>query len=242
MPANGWICLHRKIWDNPRAKDPEWLAVWLYLLTHATHKPILGVFQGKVINLIPGQLITGRAAISNKVGVLESKVRRVLETLKTDQQISQQTSNLNSLITIVKWNEYQQISQQISQPPANQRPTNDQQAATNNNKTIEQGTEIIGQNLAVELPHGFPKTSDEAKTQAQFAGVSLDFAVDTWVKAMSRGGRDAKDNPIRIFRYYLMNEWKYEQERIAKNGQKNRPHSREPEEHIELKELQLPLK
>ena len=41
----------------------------------------------------------------------------------------------------------------------------------------------------------------------------------TWNKAVSRGGCDAKDIPIRNFRAYLAAEWSYEQNR------KHRPNS-----------------
>lgn len=50
--------------------------------------------------LNPGQLITGRKAISDKLRVTESKVQRVLKCYESEQQIEQQTGNRNRLITI----------------------------------------------------------------------------------------------------------------------------------------------
>ena len=35
----GWICLHRKILENPIiCKDSDYFTVWCYLLLTATHK------------------------------------------------------------------------------------------------------------------------------------------------------------------------------------------------------------
>jgi hypothetical protein len=113
---NGWIKLHRRIWENPRAKDPEWVAIWVYLLCHANHATTKAVFGGKVIEVKPGELITGRKAISKETGVNEFKVFRVLKCLKSEQQIAQRTSNASSLISIVKWAEYQETAQPNAQP------------------------------------------------------------------------------------------------------------------------------
>lgn len=103
----GWIKLHRKVWDNPRSCDPEWLSVWVYLICHASHEAKSVVFQGKRHNLNPGQLITSRRIISKHTGVNQSKVQRILDVLKSEQQIEPQKSNLNTLISIRKWEEYQ---------------------------------------------------------------------------------------------------------------------------------------
>jgi len=65
--------------------------------------------------LSPGQLITGRKSISNAFNMDESKVQRIINVLKDQQQITQQTSNKNRLITIINWNEYQLNEQQDEQ-------------------------------------------------------------------------------------------------------------------------------
>lgn len=70
----------------------------------------------------------------------------------------------------------------------------------------------------VELPPSFPKTEAEARGHAAFVGCPDEFATKMWNKACSRGGRDAKDVPLRNFRAYLAIEWAYERERQAKNG------------------------
>ena len=90
MDSNGWIKLHRKTLDNPIVcKDPDHLAVWNYLLLKASHKEVDMIFKGKRITLKPGQLITGRKALGNKIKVNESKVRRILKLFENEQQIEQ---------------------------------------------------------------------------------------------------------------------------------------------------------
>ena len=121
---NGWIKLHRKLLDNPVVmKDSDHLAVWIYLLLNASHTEYPVLFGGKKISLKAGQLITGRKSIASTLNMSESKVTRVIEMLKSEHQIEQQTSNKNRLITIVNWELYQQSEHQIEQQVNNNRTT-----------------------------------------------------------------------------------------------------------------------
>ena len=130
----GWIKLHRKTLDNPVVcKDSDHLAVWVYLLLNATHESYPAMFQGKKITLEPGQLITGRKSISQKLGIDENKVQRILKSLEIEQQIEQQASNKNRIISIVRWSEYQNCEQQNETQMNNKRTTNEQQVNTNKN-------------------------------------------------------------------------------------------------------------
>lgn len=135
MSRDGWIKVHRKILDNPIVcKDGDHVAIWVYLLVNATHQEQPALFKGEKITLKPGQLITGRKAISQKLTINESKVRRVLTSFENDQQIDRKISNQNSLISILNWVEYQTDDQQIDQRVTNERPTSDQRVTTNKNE------------------------------------------------------------------------------------------------------------
>lgn len=126
----GWIKIHRKILENPIiCKDSDYLAVWIYLLLNATHKEIPALFKGKKIILQKGQLITGRKSMSNQLKISESKIYRIINDFKSEQQIEQQTSNQNSLISILNWDKYQQNEQQMN----NERTTDEQPVNTNKN-------------------------------------------------------------------------------------------------------------
>lgn len=128
---DGWIKLHRKIWDNPVVtKDPDHLAVWIWLLTNATHSPRDVVFGGKRITLTPGEVVCGRKVIAQKTKVCEGKVYRILQTFKSEHQIEQRTDRQKSVITIVRWDEYQKSEQQTEQRVNNDRTTSEQRVNT----------------------------------------------------------------------------------------------------------------
>jgi hypothetical protein len=126
----GWIKIHRKIWKNPRATDPEWVSVWLYLLSHAAHAERNVLFKGKVHTLQPGQLVTGRKIIARETGVNESKVFRIINQLKTEQQIEHQSSSKSSMFTMLNWKDYQTNEQQNEQRMDSKRTADEQQANT----------------------------------------------------------------------------------------------------------------
>lgn len=134
MNDNGWIKLHRKIWENPIVtKDADHLAVWIYLLTHANHRDRDALFGTKKITVHPGQLITGRLKIAENTGVSSSKVYRILKLFKSEQQIEQRTNSQHSLITIVRWHEYQKSEQRNEQQLNNEWTTSEQRVNTNKN-------------------------------------------------------------------------------------------------------------
>lgn len=114
--GKGWIKAHRSWLDNPVImKDPDHVAVWVYLNLSATHKEMTADFGGKVITLMPGQLITGRDAIASRTGVNSYKVERVLKRLISAQLITQQTCSKGRLISLINWKSEQESAQPNAQ-------------------------------------------------------------------------------------------------------------------------------
>ena len=113
----GWVKLFRSILDNPIAmKSLAHFGVWCILLLTATSKSRKAWFNGEEIILKPGQIITGRKQISDFFKDLnESKVQRVLKDFEGAQQIEQQTTSQNRLITLINWDKYQINEQHFEQ-------------------------------------------------------------------------------------------------------------------------------
>lgn len=134
MDDKGWITLHRKMLKNPIVcKDSDYFAVWVYLLLNATHKDVSALFKGKRITLKPGQLITGSKSIGEQFNINYVKVHRILKVFESEKQIEKQSSNKNSLITIVNWHLYQDYEKQIEIQVKNNCNSSEIQVKTNNN-------------------------------------------------------------------------------------------------------------
>ena len=139
----GWIKLHRKMLDNPVVfKDSDHVAVWMWLLLHAEHKNVNKLFSGKKVELVPGQLITTQLYIAKSLGISSTKVKRVLDSFKSDEQIDYQTNNKNTLISLLNWSSYQTSDEQSGEQVVNNRRTSGEQVVTNKNIRIEEYNNI----------------------------------------------------------------------------------------------------
>lgn len=203
----GWIKIHRKMLANPVVfKDPDHLAVWMYLLLSASHKKHKTLFGGKPIFLEAGQLITGRKKISEATGVNPSKVKRILNLFKTDQQIDQQATRYGSIITILEWDKYQENDQPNDQRVTNERPTSDQRVTTiqeckegeegnKNNKYIysRECSEIVGY-LNEVCGTSYKPTTKETRRLIQ-ARMNDGFTVEDFKTVIYKKAKQWKDDP-----------------------------------------------
>ena len=131
---DGWIKIHRKFLDWEWFDKPEMVKFFLTILFMANYedKKWCGITVKR------GQFITSRGSLSKIVGMSERTVRTCIERLKSTNEITTQTTNRYTLITICKYEQYQQTGnendQQNDQPTdqqaTNKRPTNDQQTTT----------------------------------------------------------------------------------------------------------------
>ncbi|MFZ4465202.1 MAG: hypothetical protein ACOYN5_15240 [Bacteroidales bacterium] len=125
---DGWIKLHRQIISKAfYAKDSARVHLWIHILlkaNHETHEEYLGA---KPIICQPGQFTTGRKQLSHETGISESKIERILTYFeKIEQQIEQQKTSVNRLITIRNWHFYQDYEQPFEQRPDSDRTTIEQ--------------------------------------------------------------------------------------------------------------------
>lgn len=129
--TQGWVKIHRKIIEKAYFKKSEYIHLWLTLLLKANHEEREFFWNGKIEKLLPGQLITGRDALSQETGIHRSTIERILKFFESEQQIEQQTTNKFRLITIKNWEDYQKIEQPIEQVLSTVGATVEQPVSTN---------------------------------------------------------------------------------------------------------------
>lgn len=103
----------------------------------ATHKEREIIFGSNIVTLEPGQFITGRNSLADELNkgmkpkqrLSEKTWYRYMENLEKWQMLTIKKTNKYSVISIVKWGEYQESDQQMSI----KCPSNDQQMSTNKN-------------------------------------------------------------------------------------------------------------
>ena len=122
---SGWVKLHRKLLEWEWFHDKNTFRLFVYLILKANHEK--KTWRG--VEVLPGQVITGRRILSAETGISEQGIRTSLERLKTTSEITIKTYNKFSLITLKSWNLYQ------IDEPANQRTNT--KGATNLDTTKE---------------------------------------------------------------------------------------------------------
>jgi hypothetical protein len=124
---NGWIKLHRQMVDKGFYTKSQYVHLWIHLLLSANHEPKEFMWNGNIILVKEGRMITGRKQLSHETGIPESTVTDILIFLEKQHQIQQQKTNKYRLITIVNW-----IKHQTSDRKSNNTPTSSQQHADTN--------------------------------------------------------------------------------------------------------------
>jgi uncharacterized phage protein (TIGR02220 family) len=127
---NGFFQLHRKIIHWKFYKNDNYFRLWLHLLLRANHKDNY-VIGGILVKR--GQTLCSRNTLSDETGLHRSSIERILTTLEIEQQIEQQKTTKYRIITICKYNEYNQSEQQNEPRLSHERATAEPRLSTNNN-------------------------------------------------------------------------------------------------------------
>ena len=122
----GWIKLDRAVQDHFIWREPEALKFWIYLLMAASLTDKVTVFNGKNLTIKRGQLVFGLNAASAKLGISVRRLRTFLKWFESDHMIDKQITNKFSIISIVKFCEYQDTGKQTT----SKRQANDKQTTT----------------------------------------------------------------------------------------------------------------
>lgn len=145
----GYIKLSRKMVEWEWYDEPNTFRVFIHCLFMANWKD--SRYHG--VEVPRGSFLTGREKLAESLNMSVQSVRTALSHLTSTNEITIKTTSKGSIITVVKYNEYQTVNQQNNQqltndqPTANQQLTNDQplKRIYKNNKNIKKG------NIA---PHG----------------------------------------------------------------------------------------
>jgi len=141
--SQGWIITHRKLRESSFYKDSQAVHLWIHLLISANHKDAQVVRGNKVYEVKRGQLITGRKLLSSETGINESKLQRLLKVFEKCHMIEQQTNNVNRLVSIINYDQYQTSEQQVN----SKRTASEQQVNTNNNDNNKNNDKELNRNI-----------------------------------------------------------------------------------------------
>jgi len=140
---DGYIKLYRKLLDWEWYRDQNTKNVFLHLLLKACFRETK--FKGTPVSR--GSYIASIDKIAAELGLSRQTVRTALNHLKSTNEITIQSTNRFSVITIVNYCDYQgfENDEQPAKPPSDQQTSNKQ--LTNNQPTTNQPSEEEGKKV-----------------------------------------------------------------------------------------------
>jgi predicted regulator of amino acid metabolism with ACT domain len=132
--SEGWIALHRKIYNSNDFGNQLEVAVFLYLVAMASHKPVQVIYRKKKLTLKRGEVSIAYKDLAKKFDISERKVRGIIKNLVHTKNLNQTLHKNLSIYTIVKYSKYQDV------------PVKTDQTLTDRTTTIYTNTTSIDKN------------------------------------------------------------------------------------------------
>jgi len=133
--TEGWIALHRKIYNSKDFNNQLEVAVFLYLVSMASHKQVNVIYRKKKLTLKRGEVSIAYKDLAKKFDLSERKIRTIIKNLVHTGNLNQTLTRNLSIYTIVKYSKYQDV------------PVKTDQTLTDRTTTIYTNTTSIDKNM-----------------------------------------------------------------------------------------------
>jgi hypothetical protein len=121
--TDGWIALHRKIYNSSDFNNQLEVAVFLYLVAMASHKPVQVVYRKKKLTLKRGEISIAYRDLAKKFNLSMQNIKTIIKNLKNSGNINQTLTKNLSIYSIVKYSKYQDLEVTPNQKLTNRTTT-----------------------------------------------------------------------------------------------------------------------
>lgn len=201
---SGWIKLHRSLLDWEWYSDNNVFRVFSHILLKANFED--RNWQGQVIKR--GSYVTSFQNLSKETKLSVQEVRTALAKLKSTQEITSQATNGYTLITIIKYNDYQDDDSDSNTPnntQDNNPATNEQQTDNKRTTTTKELKNIRikeDKNNISSLRSDIFQENSEAEKTKKFSKPSIE-EIQTYCLE-----RNNNVIPDKFFNFYESKGWK----------------------------------
>ncbi len=207
--GKGFALLHRKIQETEfYRKDSQAVHLWLHLILSVNHAPTTVTTDYGDVVVERGQLITGKTALEKETGIDVERVKYLLRKFKKLGMITTYSPGKFTVITIVKYAEYQgdfdkksfpQLSPNF--PPAKPEPVRD------GGEVVPQDSPNFPPNNNItnnSIPNGIESVSSTSKAERKAPTHSCQDVVDVYHRLLPecpsvRALSEKRRNLIRTF-------------------------------------------
>lgn len=219
LSSNGWIKIHRKlqdcwIWQIDKPFDER--SAWIDLLMSANHDDVKIPFNGELVLVERGQLITSIRKLSVKWKWNKDKVLKFLRLLESDGMITRNSDKYRTLVTIENYSIYQARKDEEQTPSGTSDGTDNgteagtqygtqdgQQPATNKNDKNDKNKRINKESNTNVLPkksqsNFVPPTVEEVEAYCNERGNGID--AQTFVDFYESKGWMVGKNKMKVWK------------------------------------------
>jgi len=133
---SGYTKSYREKWQHPVFRDLLEAGIWAWMCDTAAWKDTKIRFNGELVSLRRGQLVTSIRFMSEGFRIGEQVTRTFLENLKNEGMANTQPTHRGTVITICNYDKYQE-NENSANTPVNEQPTSSQRAANTNKKELK---------------------------------------------------------------------------------------------------------
>ena len=180
---NGWIKLHKSITEHWLWDDPVILRAWLDLLMSVNYTDKKVLFNGKLIIVKAGQIITSIRKLSERWGCTRRKASRIIQLFTQDNMVELKTDRNGTLLTVVNYGKYQDMRDTESTTQDTTESTTQSTTESSQHKNIKNNKEYKKESEEPELaqikPSRFPtgKYQNVFLSQEECASLSRDYGL-----------------------------------------------------------------
>ncbi|RXG13980.1 hypothetical protein DSM03_10193 [Leeuwenhoekiella aestuarii] len=195
--AIGWIKMHRKLLEWEWYNDVPVRLTFMHLLLTANWE----YTEYKKYPIQRGQCITGTSETPKKIGISKQQFRTAISKLKSTGEITTYSTNKFTVVTLVKYDDYQPNEEESTTKPT-RNPTREQhQNNTQPNNTIrsKEDKEIknIRNNLLSEI-----NISDVEDSEKKYFQIAKSFQ-QLFIKNLEEKNSTTKDQRKATYKNYV---------------------------------------
>jgi hypothetical protein len=194
--GTGFIKLHRAILNSEVFQSNALLKVWIWCLLKASYKKYsFSIPAGKgtaVIDLEPGQFVFGRKTAALELKMTEGGLYERILKLKNSGNITVESNNRFSIITIVKWRTYQDCigignSENMDEKKEQQSnsKSNNKSNSKNNGKSNNKNDQNAYENSGT-CNYGDEKSNNKTNSKVTAKATAISFEKEHSIRSKER--------------------------------------------------------
>lgn len=198
MNNTGWISLHRSLLDNDLWTESKFTRAqaWIDLLLLANRKPNTFILRGIEIHIERGQIARSVVSLANRWQWNERTVSNFLKMLNRSKMIQSKTNNVCTIITICKYNTYQNNTEQSTEQNTEQTQSRVQTNNKDNKEDNINNNENPDEFSEIKKELGIPEKPVKGITQEfQNEAIRIIKALDIPPERKSAYFKAVKDYP-----------------------------------------------